>query len=183
VNTRGFTLIELMMTMSLVAIMTSVAVPSFNGSLKKNRAVTQTNNLVLAFSLARSESVKRNIQVSVCSSTNQSTCASSTNWANGWIVFVDQNNNGTFEDDGDSNLCELGANNLPSEDCLLKTHPGLSGNPTMTGSSNNVQYQSDGAVVAAALFTHTPSSCIGNERHTINVTTIGRPYSSEVSCP
>lgn len=179
---NGFTLIELMVTLSVVAILAIVAIPSFTGSIKRNRAVTQTNDLISALNLARNEAIRRNVRVSVCSSTDELTCAASTDWATGWIVFVDQNNNGSFEDDADTSLCESGTDSLPSEDCLLKTYPLLKGNPVMTGGANFIQFQGSGAVTTAVVFTHKPEKCIGNEKHTININAAGRTYSTEEAC-
>ena len=86
---HGFTLVELLVTLSVAAILLSVGVPSFRDFVQNNRAATQANHLVLALNTARSESVKRGSRVSVCSSTDQSTCSASTNWATGWVLFTD----------------------------------------------------------------------------------------------
>lgn len=88
-RSHGFTLVELMITLLLAAIIMSLAVPGFGDLMRGNRAATQANELVAALNLARSEAVKRGARVSACPSTNQATCANSTDWATGWIVFVD----------------------------------------------------------------------------------------------
>lgn len=181
-RSAGFTLVELIITLALVAILTMVAVPSFQNSIKNNRAATQSNELLSALSLARNESIKRNVRVTVCSSTNGATCAGSTNWANGWIVFVDSDNNGSFNDNGVAPLCETGTDNLPSEDCLLRAFPSLKGSPVLTATANFIQYSSSGAANAAAGFTFKPQDCTGTEQIAITINSAGRAYSSKETC-
>lgn len=85
----GFTLIELMVTLSIAAILMGIAVPSFQTTIKSNRIVTQTNQLVTALNLARSEAIKRGVQVTVCKSADRATCTTNGNWDQSWLVFVD----------------------------------------------------------------------------------------------
>lgn len=84
----GFTLIELMITVAVLALVVTVAIPSFEGQIRNNRSVAQAENLVIALNMARSEAVKRARRVSVCPSTNGNSC-NTTNWRDGWIVFLD----------------------------------------------------------------------------------------------
>lgn len=86
---KGFTLVELMVTISIVAILAVVAVPAFSDMVKNNRMVSVRNNLLNAIQYARSEAVSRNRSVSICPSTDQLTCAATNDWATGWIVFED----------------------------------------------------------------------------------------------
>jgi type IV fimbrial biogenesis protein FimT len=89
----GFTLVELLVTLALAAILMGFAVPSMISFVKNDRLVTQINTLTGDLAYARSESVLRHEAIVVCASNNQTGCNSS-NWANGWIVFVDDNNDG-----------------------------------------------------------------------------------------
>jgi type IV fimbrial biogenesis protein FimT len=81
---RGFTLIELMVVVSLLAVLLGVGVPSFRATIESNRITTVTNDLVAALQYARSEAVRTGVNHTVCASSNQSTCSGA--WANGWIV-------------------------------------------------------------------------------------------------
>jgi type IV fimbrial biogenesis protein FimT len=81
---RGFTMIELLVTLSIAVIMLTVAVPSFQSLLLQSRLTSHTNELVLGMAYAKSEAVKRGVSVSVCASSDASTCSGT--WQNGWIV-------------------------------------------------------------------------------------------------
>ena len=84
----GFTIIELMITIALASIVMAIAVPSFNQMIVSGRLTAQTNEMVGAMSLARSEAIKRNATVTFCRTTNGATCATAAgNWGS-WIVRV-----------------------------------------------------------------------------------------------
>lgn len=90
---NGFTLIELMVTVAVSAIVLSVAVPGFQDLIRNNRLATQANQLVTALNLARSEAIKRGVRVTVCKTNDPDattpSCSTSANWQQGFIVFVD----------------------------------------------------------------------------------------------
>lgn len=83
---RGFTVLELMVTVAVTAVVLSIGVPSFLGVIETNRAVTHTNELVSAFNLGRSEAVRRGASILVCSSTDGATCSASNDWSTGWVI-------------------------------------------------------------------------------------------------
>ncbi len=84
---KGFTLIELIMAIALLAIFIALAVPSFFTAIQNNRITVQSNDLLTAFHLARSEALKRNQPVVVCASEDGLTCDG--DWTDGWIVAED----------------------------------------------------------------------------------------------
>ncbi|NQV86652.1 MAG: type II transport protein GspH [Woeseiaceae bacterium] len=91
---RGFTLIELMTTLSVAAIVLSVGVPSFRTIVMDNRLVTQANQFVGAVNLARSTAVRYQRNATACASANYDaavpSCSATTDWSVGWIVWVDK---------------------------------------------------------------------------------------------
>jgi len=78
---RGFTLLELVMTITVASILIAAAVPSFNFMIQTNRLTTQANEFSTTVNLARSESIKRGQNIIVASN-------SGTNWGNGWTLSV-----------------------------------------------------------------------------------------------
>jgi type IV fimbrial biogenesis protein FimT len=85
----GFTLIELLMTITVVAILLAIAVPSFQYVTTANRATSEINALLGDMQMARGEALKEGQFVTICASIDSATCAGSTAWNVGWIVFSD----------------------------------------------------------------------------------------------
>jgi len=93
---KGFTLIELMMTLSIAAILLTVAVPSYITFTKNSRLTAQTNKVIAAVSLARGEASKRGTRVVLCRSDEvgqadpdcSGSSGTSKDWSNGWLVFA-----------------------------------------------------------------------------------------------
>ena len=92
-SARGFTLLELMITVAVLAIMVGIGVPSYQDLMRRNRLAAQTNQLIGVLAFARSEAVKRGVRVTICpanDAVNQDACSDDGNWAaNGLIVFTD----------------------------------------------------------------------------------------------
>ncbi len=95
-HSYGFTLMELMLALIIATLLATIAIPSFNSLIKKNRISIYTNNLVSSLALARSEAVKRGTQISLCASDNGVNCTH-TSFQQGWIVFTDQDTAGTVD--------------------------------------------------------------------------------------
>lgn len=85
----GMTVLELLVTLSVGAILTSVAIPSFQELVADTRIKSTANVLVAHLNAARSEAIKRGEPVAVCASVDEATCSDTTEWASGWIVFTD----------------------------------------------------------------------------------------------
>ncbi|WP_434031441.1 GspH/FimT family pseudopilin [[Pseudomonas] boreopolis] len=83
----GFTLVELMVTVVVLAILSAIAYPSFQGVIRSNRVVTTSNELLASLALARSEAIKGIGAAGVCSSLDGATCATGTDWSGGWLVW------------------------------------------------------------------------------------------------
>lgn len=98
---RGYTLGELLTSVSVISILGAIAVPGMQDIMLNNRRVSITNEFSYALQLARSEAITRNQRVTVCASTSGVSCASSDYWAQGWIVFNDADRNRQVSSDED----------------------------------------------------------------------------------
>ena len=92
---NGFTLLELITTMIVASIVVSMGVPSMISVIRGNQIVADTNDLVGTVRTARNEAVNTVEQVTVCKSSDQTTCNNGGSWTDGWIAFVDNNQNET----------------------------------------------------------------------------------------
>lgn len=94
----GFTLIELMIAVAVLAILLAMALPSFQQSMRSNRVATTTNEMLASLALARSEAIRGTRGGGVCASTAGTAC-DGTQWGDGWMIWIDVGNAGigTFE--------------------------------------------------------------------------------------
>ena len=89
---KGLSLIELMIVLSIAAILATIGVPAFAGLLAESRITAKSNLLMAHIQYARHSAVKLQTQVVACPSVDQFHC-SGNRWDQGWIIFVDRNNN------------------------------------------------------------------------------------------
>ena len=89
-NISGFSLLEVIITVAIVAILASIALPSLQDFISSNRIDSVNNRFYMALSYARSEAIKRGSNVTVCvSNAAQTACDASLNdYAKGWIIFT-----------------------------------------------------------------------------------------------
>lgn len=97
---KGFTLIELMITIALLAILLFVAVPNFSGFVASSRLTASKELLISSIAFARSEAIKRGEDITVCRrDASDDTCdgnnvgSVSRDWSDGWLIFIDENDN------------------------------------------------------------------------------------------
>lgn len=91
----GFSLIELMIVLVILAAVLVIGLPSFSSAGMVTRLKSYANEVVTSVYLARSEAIKRNTTMTVCQSADGSTCTTSGDWEQGWIVVVDPNDPAT----------------------------------------------------------------------------------------
>lgn len=85
----GYTLIELMVTMAVMATILSVGLPQLSIYFQSNSMISNTNEIVAGLHLSRSEAIKRQTRVSMCQSSDQVSCTGTANWEEGFLVFAD----------------------------------------------------------------------------------------------
>ncbi|PID33763.1 MAG: hypothetical protein CR955_00910 [Thiotrichales bacterium] len=127
----GFTLIEMIVTITIVAIFASIAVPSFSNLIKKNRITTSTNEFISSLVLARSEALKRSRDVTVCASDDQTSC-SGTEFSKGWIVYADCNGDGSLT----AASVDCNGDGVLEETEIVKVHNGLEGVSISNGAAD-----------------------------------------------
>jgi type IV fimbrial biogenesis protein FimT len=90
-GSRGFTLVEMMVAIVILAALLALAVPAFTDATLGSKLSSLANDLVASTQIARSEAIKRNAEVVVCASTDGATCDDPAvgDWQVGWIVQVD----------------------------------------------------------------------------------------------
>jgi type IV fimbrial biogenesis protein FimT len=90
---RGFTLVELLITLTVLVITLAIAAPAMSGFVRSSQLSGTQTELIGALMLARSEATKRGSQVGVVAATP----ASGAEFSNGWTIWVDANSNGVFD--------------------------------------------------------------------------------------
>ena len=129
----GFTLVELMIALTVLGILVAAGLPSLANLVRDQRIKTATSDVYVSLIYARSEAIKRNDRVVVCSANSTlDGCANSSNWAAGWIVFLDTDANGFPSTASD----------------ILRKNNALS-NVTVNGTATNATYMRDGRLNAA----------------------------------
>lgn len=98
---KGFSLIELLITISIIGFAAGVLGPPLYGLIRGNQVEAWNNDLIAALSLARSEAISRSKNVIICVSQDGATCSGDgdNDWSSGWIVFADDNANNNIDND------------------------------------------------------------------------------------
>jgi type IV fimbrial biogenesis protein FimT len=161
---KGFTLIEIIVVLTVMGILIGIAAPALNTFVHSNRLVTATNDLVADFSLARNEAIKRSRVTGVCKSSDGTSCTSTGTWASGWIVFVDTNDSGGWS----------------AGDEVIRFHEALA-KITVTAAADSVLYNRGGSIASG---TGAYSICSGAIHQTRDVTlsTTGRSNITPGTC-
>lgn len=112
-------MMELVMTMAIVVILGTIAIPGFRFVTSSNRISTEVNGLLGDIQFARSQAVKEGLPVTICTSTSGTGCTN-TDWALGWMVFLDTNNNKAVD----------------AGEAIIRTQPAFAGTDTFIATPN-----------------------------------------------
>jgi type IV fimbrial biogenesis protein FimT len=148
----GFTLLEMIIAVSISAILLTIAVPSFSASRLNSQLRASANDLVASVNLARNEALKRNRPVTLCvSNADGSSCAAG-NWGQGWVVM-------------------MGATPIHSVSAVAQ---GFRITETTSGATS-LEFQSTGVDTTPASFTVCRAAPnLGNQERVVNVDATGR---------
>lgn len=162
---RGMTLLELLIVITVLAIVLAIGVPGMRDLVLNNRQAGAVNELVTALQFGRSEAITRNIAapavVSVCASNNGTSCSGT--WSDGWIVFTDANGPAAVNIDEVLRVAD-------APDSLTITTPGF---------ATPVSYRRDGRALGAADFVFCDSRG-GSSARVVQLGNSGRPSTSKL---
>jgi type IV fimbrial biogenesis protein FimT len=158
---KGFTLIELIITLTIAGILMAVAAPSMFTFVSSSRLTTQINDLIVDLSLTKSEAIKRNTTTGICVTSDGTSCAAGTSWVSGWrVYYIDP---------------------VTSANVTVKRHEALSGSNTLTAPANTLIFASNGALSSGTgQFILCDSQ--SHKSRVLDVLSTGRPTLSEGTC-
>ncbi|PBS12262.1 pilus assembly protein [Lysobacteraceae bacterium NML93-0792] len=90
---NGFTLIELVTTLAIVAVLLAIGLPGFGEALARLRVQTAMHRVSTDLAMARSSAIMRRSPVVACPGTGMDGCSGGADWSGGWIVFADPDGN------------------------------------------------------------------------------------------
>ncbi|MDO6566198.1 GspH/FimT family pseudopilin [Alteromonas sp. 1_MG-2023] len=139
-NQNGLTLLEMLITVAILAILIGIVAPSINSILVKNRVTGDINTLSAIAQQARFTAVDEQFNVLLCPTTDYGSCVN--DWANAKMVFIDENGNGSRD---------------TNEELIASSDPLNSGN-TISGITGTVTFTEQGSISTAATITICPNS-------------------------
>lgn len=160
----GFTLVEVMIAISVMAILIFGGVPSFIQLIRDTSVSTQSNSLVAAIGLARSEAVRRGVDVHLTAVTDDK---NETAWSNGWVIWVDSDNDNARES---------------SE--VLRNYKSPDGELVLDKNVTDIVFNSQGEIRGGDIyiFQLKPPGCQAQEKREIKIKSTGRPSITKVDC-
>lgn len=159
---NGFTIIELMVTLVVLAVLIGIAVPSFSGMIRDNRNLALRNELTGALQLARSEAVKRRTDVVICrSNADNDACTNGTDWSGGWLMRVQ-------------------LNTTPPSNAIARVWEG-SNSVVITGPAASITFKPNG-MANASTFNVKSSSCSSPNQHVVKLSATGSLSTKQETC-
>ncbi|MGH8185626.1 MAG: GspH/FimT family pseudopilin [Steroidobacteraceae bacterium] len=165
---RGFTLLELMTAIAVLAVLAGLGVPAFTNIVRNNQIAAESGNLVTALTLARSEALKRGVRVSVCGAAGADACAEDADWSDGWLVFTD--------DFGDIGV-------IDDQDEVVQVWPAPLSGVAVNTVDASVTFTRNARAEFAATFNVLKDGCSGEQQRVISVGASGRVNLTRIACP
>lgn len=161
---RGLTLVELMFTIFIMAVLAMLSIPSWRDASLGSRLTATANSLHGSIQIARSEAIKANTPIKLCASSDGATCAAGGDWDQGWIVVRE-----LLDEDGD----------VVDTD-VLQSEPAQTNSFKVVEASGllSLDFQPIGVGASAASFTVCREEPVGNQERLISVTATGSAYIS-----
>ncbi len=168
-SAAGFTLVELVIALAVLLILLVVGIPHSMSLISNNRLTSQTNEMLKAFSIARSEAINRTAEVRVVPT-------DPADWSKGWSLVADTNRDGDFTDTVD----------------VVRVGNPLEGDATLTADASNsltntyVAFNARGALNPLGdtfAYQLKASNCVGSQVRLITVAATGRIGVGRLSCP
>lgn len=172
-HSAGFTILELMVAVSVLGILLGIGVPALGNLIRNNRIAEQANAVVGALNYARGETATRGVPVTICAARDagRTQCDdAATNWANGWITFTDRT--GTV-------------GTLDGTDEVLQTGDAPNGAFTLSTTASFVRFGVGATPTTDRTFTIAPTNtsfCASTGQRQITVTRTGRVNTSKSTC-
>lgn len=161
----GFSLVELMIVVMIASVIGTIGVPAMTETVKNNRVRAQADRILATLNLTRSEAVKRNLPVSICRSSNGTSCTG--NWADGWIVFTNADADNTVD---------------AGVDQVIRVYEGLNAGYTLGGTldGNSLTYFGDGSYAGGAGIINICSPDANpSQGWALMLNTVGRPRAKQ----
>lgn len=96
---HGFTLIEILITIAIAAILLSIVVPSFTSLIESSKARTTRDSLISSIYAAKQQAQSERVNVYLCSSSDGASCDATTSWGTDWLVYEDNDSSGGLNND------------------------------------------------------------------------------------
>lgn len=136
----GFTLIEAIIVLSIVAMLVTVGLPVFGATMERHRVAAALHLLTADMAMARTSAVVKRRQVVLCPSTDSTSCSSGSDWSRGWLVFIDADGNRRPDS--------------PADVLRAADAPGHGRGLSLTSSRPYLRYQVDGRTAHSNLTVH-----------------------------
>ncbi|MEQ8956197.1 MAG: GspH/FimT family pseudopilin [Gammaproteobacteria bacterium] len=174
-SSDGYTLIELLIVVSIVAVLAALSAPAFQDTIEAANTNSQIKIMLTTLNLARSEAIKRGQNVAICASDDGADCDEDA-WSEGWIVFVDNNGDATGT-----------AGSVDGGDLIIRVYDSLGAGSTMTFTDDILEYNSlgfsDNGGIETFLLCPSSNNALNARSIEVGASGRGRRIEDGLACP